>query len=392
MRRLTIFLFALPLFLQLQAQAPLATMPYEIYGDFMIIPIEINHSESLDFIFDTADGLTVLNNITADHLGLKSGKKQKGTGAGGLITGQLIKHQEVDIGTFAIEDVELYVTSLNHLEMALGRHIDGIIGYDLLKNYVVEISYDDKEFHIYDSKDFQYEGDGQEFDVKLTWSIPHIPAKVELVNGEVLEGEYWVDTGARTSLDFNTPLVHKHGLLDKVGEYYTYYTAGIGAKEAEHHKGRVKKLSFGDFSFDNVPTGLSEAARGIQSNKKVDGIIGDEILERFNITFDYPKKKMYFEPNALYDKEFLVDASGIGLQLDPTQSKVLIHEVHEHSPAMEAGLQVNDEITGVNGKPASNFSLVELREMLCEDGKILELEVSSGGAKKTIAIELKEVI
>ncbi|MEL6976642.1 MAG: PDZ domain-containing protein, partial [Bacteroidota bacterium] len=64
----------------------------------------------------------------------------------------------------------------------------------------------------------------------------------------------------------------------------------------------------------------------------------------------------------------------------------------EHSPAMEAGLQVNDEITGVNGKPASHFSLVELREMLCEDGEILELEVSSGGAKKTIALELKEVI
>jgi len=161
MKRLTIFLLALP-FLAL-GQTPLATMPYEIYGDFIIIPIQINHSEPLDFIFDTADGLTVLNNITADKLGLKSGKSQKGTGAGGLITGQLIKRQEVDIGTFAIKGVELYVTSLSHLEIALGRHIDGIIGYDLLKSYVVEISYGEKEFHIYNSKGFKYNGDGEEF-------------------------------------------------------------------------------------------------------------------------------------------------------------------------------------------------------------------------------------
>ena len=274
----------------------------------------------------------------------------------------------------------------------MGRHIDGIIGYDLLKNYVVEISYAEKEFHIYESKGFKYDGDGEEFDVKLTWSIPHIPARVELVTGEVLEGEYWVDTGARTSLDFNTPLVHKHDLLQKVGDYYTYYTAGIGAKEAEHHKGRVKKFSFGSFSFEQVPTGLSEAARGIQSNKKVHGIIGDEILERFDITFDYPKKKMYFEPNALYKKEFLVDASGIGLQLDPSQTKVLIHEVHEHSPAMEAGLKVNDEIVGVNGQPASDYSLVQLREMFCEAGTMVKLEVASAGEKKTINLKLREVI
>ena len=93
MKQLTILLLAVPFFVY--GQTPLATMPYEIYGDFIIIPIEINHSEKLDFIFDTADGLTVLNNITAAKLGLESGKRQKGTGAGGLITGQLIKHQEV---------------------------------------------------------------------------------------------------------------------------------------------------------------------------------------------------------------------------------------------------------------------------------------------------------
>ncbi len=367
-------------------------MPYEIYGDFIIIPIQINHSQELDFIFDTADGLTVLNNITAADLELESGKKKRETGAGSLLMGELIRHQEVDIGSFAIKDVELYVTSLKHLEIALGRHIDGIIGYDLLKNYVVEISYLDKEFHIYDSKTFKYNSYGEEFDVKLTWSIPHIPATVELVNGEVIEGEFWVDTGARTSLDFNTPLVHKENLLQKVGEYYTYYTAGIGAKEAEHHKGRVAKLSFGRFSFDDVPVGLSEAGKGIQSNKKVAGIIGDEILERFDITFDYPKKKMYFEPNGLYEKAFLVDASGIGLQLDQTQTKVLIHEVHEHSPAMEAGLKVDDEITQVNGKPTSEFSLVQLREMLCEEGEIIKLEIKSGADSRTVSLELREII
>ena len=228
MKRFAVILFSL-IATNILAQTPVATVPFELYGEHLFIKLTVNNStEELDFIFDTGDGLSVLSLETAERLDIKSDKKVKETSAGGRVTGYLVKHNTIHLDKIEIRNVKIYETSLKHLETAIGRKIDGIIGYDLLKNFVVEIDYNSMEFHIFDNSNYKYTGSGTPVKLKLKHAIPYVPGTVVLADGEILQGNFYLETGARTDLDFNSPFVKNNELESKVGDTYSlFFTKGL---------------------------------------------------------------------------------------------------------------------------------------------------------------------
>lgn len=370
------------------AQKPVASIPFEQFGDHIFIKLSVNSSAGLDYIFDTGDGLTVLNINKVGELGMASGTDAETTSAEGTIKGKLVKHNEISIAGAPLHNVAIYETSLNHLEMSIGRNIDGIIGYDILKNYVVNINYDDMTFNLYAPKGYNYSGGGTSFDIKLTSYIPHVKGKVKLVNGETLEGEFFVDTGAKATVDFNTPFVENNNLASKIGDSYIYLVAGLGKREYEHHRGKAASFEVGGYTFSDIPVGLSHAKSGIQNHKKISGILGNGLLDKFNITYDYHSKKMYWEKNSKYDEVFPVNASGMELQLSKDKSAVLIHKVFKGSAAEGAGLTVQSELEQVNGKNASEIGLAELRSIFSKSGNKVAIVVDG----KAIDLQLKAML
>lgn len=366
------------------AQSPVATIPMELYGDHTFIKVSVNGSEELDYIFDTGDGLAILDISKAAEIGIASGSDEVITSAEGSISGKKVKHNEFVIGGAPIHNVSLHETDLTHLEMSVGREIDGIIGYDLLKNYVVELNYDDMQMLLYDPRSYTYSGSGKSFAIKLTSFIPHISATTVFANGEKLDGEFFVDTGAKTTVDYNTPYVEKNLLASKIGESYIYLVAGLGSKEYEHHRGTVNSFSFGGFEYKNIPVGLSHAKHGIQNHKKISGILGGALLRQFNMVYDYHAKKMYWEPNQSFDKGFEVNCSGLELQLSKDKSQVLVHKVFENSPASEAGVAVDAVLESVNGQPAIEIGLADLRKILGSNGESVSLIID--GAKVDLTL------
>ena len=375
-------------FSTLFAQSPLTTLPFEVYGDHVFIKLKVNNSRDLDFIFDTGDGLSVLNIETARELGMAPGVDASTTSAEGTIKGKLVKHQKIEINNLELTNVKIYETSLNHLEMSIGRDIDGIIGYDMLKNYVISMNYDKNAMDIYDSSTYKYTGTGKAYPIKLTSQIPHIPASITLANGEVVSGEFFVNTGAKTTVDFNTPFVESNGLTGKVGNSYIYLVSGLGSKEYEHHEGKVNSFDFGGFSFENMPVGLSHAKSGLQNHKKIAGIIGGGLLRKFNIVYHYGGKKMYWEKNESYDSGFAINASGMTFQLSKDKSKVLINKVFENSPASAAGITLNAELNEVNGKSALEMGLADLRDLMKKDGSKVNVKIDG----KSYDLVLKSMI
>ncbi|MEO9964519.1 MAG: aspartyl protease family protein [Reichenbachiella sp.] len=369
----------------LLAQQPVASFPFEQYGAHSFIKVKINNSEELDFIFDTGDGLTVLNINRAKELGMTSGASATTTSAEGTISGKLVKHNELLVGGAEIHNVKVYETSLSHLEISIGRNIDGIIGYDILKSYVVSMNYDTKTIELYDPNGYSYKGNGKMMSINLTSFIPHIAGQVTLNNGEKIKGEFFVDTGAKATVDFNTPFVESNKLASKIGDSYIYLVAGLGDTEYEHHRGKVTSFDFEGFSFSDMPVGLSHAKHGIQNHKKVAGIIGSGVLSRFNIVYNYNEKKMYWEPGKTYKDAFPVNASGMELQLSKDKSKVLVHKVFENSPASEAGIAVDSELEMVNEKMATEIGLANLREIFSQDGATVTITI--GGEKTQMILK-----
>lgn len=370
------------------AQKPVASFPFEQYGDHSFIKVKVNNSEELDFIFDTGDGLTVLNIDRAKELGMTSGSTATTTSAEGTISGKLVKHNELTVGGAPVHNIKVYETSLTHLEISIGRNIDGIIGYDILNNYVVSMNFDTKMIELYNPKSYKYKGDGKMMSINLTSFIPHIAGQVTLANGEQLKGEFFIDTGAKATVDFNTPFVETNELASKIGDSYIYLVAGLGDTEYEHHRGKVKSFQFEGFSFDNMPVGLSHAKHGIQNHKKISGIIGSGVLSRFNIVYNYAEKKMYWEKAKSYADAFPVNASGIELQLSKDKSQVLVHKVFDNSPAYEIGVELDSVIEAVDGEDAIELGLAKLRDIFSQDGETVIVTIDG----EEIEMELKAML
>ena len=373
------------------AQAPLTTVPFTLHGDHIFVQLSVDHSDPLDFIFDTGDGLTVLDLNVAQDLGLDLKHVEYHESVQGLISGAIIKHNTLELNGMLMEkNIKVYSTSLNHLEISIGRNVDGIVGWDLLRHHPVTIDWDNNVIEVYADGDHPKLGTPIPF--KLVNSIPTIEATTVLNNGESITGTYFVNTGAGTSMDFNTPFAKANNIADKTGEHYSYLIKGLGDVETKHFEGRLKSFDMGGHVFNDIPIGISESMSGLQGDPKVAGIIGSRFLRQMNMVLDYSNNTIYFSENSLYGKKIPVNCSGLDVQMTEDKSGVLIHQVYEGSPAADAGVKQNDQLVSIDGKSAMEMGLIGIEEALKEIGATVELVIKSGGSEKTITITLKELI
>ena len=373
---------------QTNAQVKITSIPFELYGDHMFIKVSLDGSEELDFIFDTGSGLTVIDRDVADRLNLVKKEVKRNTTQNKF---QLIKHNKLEIKHFLMEsNINVYATDLRHLEMSLGKHFDGILGYDLLHHHTVHIDYDSLTMDIYDHGNGPKIGHAIPF--KLSTSIPTIYGKVVLNNNEAHEGRFFIMTGAGGTLDFNSPYAEKWDIIHKTGKHYSYFVKELEAKETEHFKGHVVSFEFGDQVVEDLPIGISKATSGIQADKKVAGIIGNRILREFNITIDVPDKMMWIEKNSHFGEKLNINSSGIDLQLSRDLKKVLVHQVIADSPASEAGIKVNAELLMVNGKDISEYALPDVRKVFRRSGESVDLVLSENGTERSVTLQMRSLI
>lgn len=375
------------------AQAPIVRAPLQVFGDHIFIKLSIDGSEPLDFIFDTGDGLTVIDTDVAGKLKLPMDHKATKTSAQGSVEGALIKHNYIEMEGVRLEsDIEVYATSLRHLEMSIGRNIDGIIGYDLLQHYAVEIDQLNHKFKLYKGETFQYKSIGDRFEMSFEKYIPYITATVNLNGTDVISGPFFVITGAGSTLDFNTKFAKKNDVVEKTGDHYAYLVKGLENTEALHYEGRINELKLGTIKYNELPIGISTAKKGVQANSKVYGIIGNRLLKTFTVVFDYKNKAMYMERVNGSNTEFHVNACGFEIQLNKDLTKVLVHRVYERGNAKKVGISLNDEIISLNGKAALDYTIPEINALLNEEDTTVELVLSRGGEMRTVTLELREII
>ena len=377
--------------IQVYAQKPLASAPFELFGDHIFIKLSVDGSEPLDFIFDSGAGYTAIDFEAAKKLKLKLSHKESIAGAQGLIKGATIKHNYITMGGIRLEsNVTIEAFNLKHLSISIGRPIEGIIGYDLLKHHVTRLNYDDMLLEIYPAESFPTKG--EKVIVKLHNAIPVIDAEVTLNNEETITGTFYMNTGAGTSLDFNSPFASANGIIKKTGKHYSYLVKGIESEETTHYEGRIKMFNADFYDFNNVPVGISQAKAGLQGDKKISGIIGNRILNRFNIVFDYANNVLYMQPNAMIDRKFAVNCSGLDVQMSEDMTKVFVHQVQEDGPGRAAGISTDDELLTINGKKVGELTLPEIKNLLRLPEEDAVLEVKSGDTVKKVTLDLEKLL
>lgn len=269
-------------------------IPLEIDNNIILMQVGVNNSKPLRFIFDTGASHTILHSRRGSELGLKPEEQVSGTATGGAIEGSLTSGVSLKVAGAQVSNQQIGMVDF---PVPPGFEFDGVIGYDFINEFVVEIDYLKKIMNLYDPRTYSYRGRGEV--IPLVLDDRRIPlAHVTIIppRGAPVNAILEVDTGADRAFIFNSPFVKKHGLLSAMTDTTESASRGAGG-EQQIVVGRARSAQMGRFVFNNPTVGLILDAEGAGASEENDGVIGGEIFRRFKVIIDYSRRRMILEPN-----------------------------------------------------------------------------------------------
>lgn len=277
-------------------------IPLELDGNIIFLRVSVNNSKPLKFIFDTGASHSVISSERAAELGLKTEGQASGSGTGGAIQASLIKGVSLSVPGAEVSNQLIASMSFGGSPV----EFDGVIGYDFINQFVVEIDYQNKIMNLYNPRTFAYSGRGEVILLILKGRrTPLVHTKIILEGRAPVEAKLEVDTGADGTFVINSPFVRKQSLLAAFPK--TVQGSGVGAGgEQALLVGRVKAVQLGRLIIDNPTVGLSLDTEGSGASEENDGLIGGEIFRRFKMILDYSRKRMILEPNSSFNDPYEV--------------------------------------------------------------------------------------
>src|SRR5687767_7921045 len=121
--------------------------------------VGVNNSRPLRFIFDTGASHTILHSRRGAELGLKpAGEELSGNATGGTIRGRMTSGVSLKVAGAEVSNQQV---GLVDFPVPPGFEFDGVIGYDFINDFVVEIDYLKKVMNLYDPRTYSYRGRGE---------------------------------------------------------------------------------------------------------------------------------------------------------------------------------------------------------------------------------------
>lgn len=275
-------------------------IPLELDGNIIFLRVSVNNSKPLKFIFDTGASVSVINQPRAAELGLKPTGQMRGDATGGAIQAALI--EGVSLSVPGAEVSNQLIASMPF--PASPVEFDGVIGYDFINQFVVELDYRNKIMNLYSPRAYSYSGSGGIIPLLLKGRrTPLVRTKIIMEGRAPVEARLELDTGADGTFVINSPFVKKQKLLQAIPKTAQSSGSGAGGEQARL-VGRVKALHLGRFILNNPTVGLSLDTEGSGASAENDGLIGGEIFRRFKVILDYSRRRMILEPNESFNDPF----------------------------------------------------------------------------------------
>lgn len=340
------------------------SVKFQHVGNLILIPVQINGSVPLNFVVDTGSPYTIITNIDAiNYFNLNKGRPVKISGLGKNshhLDAYLSHNNTIKVGDAASNSTDIVLLFEKDFDLSsrFGIPIYGIIGYDLLKEFVVEVNYSKGKASFY-KHGFFYEKKSrklrkfEEIPMKIERKKPYLELNSE-IDGIQLSLKLLIDTGSWDAVwlfenakeNINIPNLH-------IDDYLGFGLNG----EIHGKKSRINALQFGSNKIEN-PTASFPDSMSVANIQKLDrnGTLGSEILRRFTTIYDYKNQKLYIKKNNKFREEFHYNMAGLELyQPYPNLPYLEVVYVRENSPAALAGLKEGDAIRYVNGKKIGIF-------------------------------------
>lgn len=355
-------------------------------GGTIIIKAQLdNFGDTLNFVLDTGSGGISLDSTTADELQLPKVKTDRSIrGIAGMRTVDFIYKRSLKLVGLTVDSLDFHINNYDILTSAYGVKIDGIIGYSFFRRYIVKINYDDYTIEVYKPGSIHYPSGGY----MLHPDFNMLPVVTTTITDNTISKESFIfDTGAGLNMLLSDDYVSDSSIISKKRKQFLTQAEGLGGKKMMHTT-VIKKVALGPYKFRWVPVYIFKDEYNVTSYPKMGGVIGNDILRRFNLIINYPDGKIHIKPNSHFFDDFDYSYTGLGLyQID---GLIRIEDVVADSPADKAGFKQDDIIFSVDG----NFSLnIQVYKQLMQNaGNNVKIIVKRAGEFITLNLEIQHLM
>ena len=343
-----------------------------------------NFPDSLNFILDTGSGGISLDSLTAVYFGIKPEPSSRTIrGIGGIKSVSFLYNQQLHLNGLTVDSLNFHVNNYEMLTSVYGEKIDGIIGYSFLSRYIVKIDYDSLQLEVWSPGSIKYPRGGFLFRPNIT-TLPVNTARIK--DAEIVSSRFLYDIGAGLCIMLSTDFVKDSSLLHRKRKLYVKQAEGLGGK-IDMHITAIKEFKLGPYRFKNVPVYVFEDTYNITSYPYLGGLIGNDLLRRFNCILNYGSRQFYIVPNSHFNAPFDYSYSGIELYL--IDGQIVIGDVAKGSPAERAGLQEGDVVIGIN--KLLSGSLQQMKDAINRSGTRVKLLVQRNGELQQFEFKIHNI-
>ena len=366
----------------------LSSFPFKQFsGGVVVLRARINDlPDSLNFIMDTGSGGISLDSMSSEKLGIKTVPSEKTIrGIAGIRNVRFANNNTLRLPGLRVDSLNFHINDYEILSSVYGEHIDGIIGYSFFMRYIVKINYDSSKIYVYSKGSIKYPKGGYLLRPLLV-SIPIQSGRIRDQDQDVF-GRFYFDTGAGLCLLLSSDFVSDSLKFGPRKKMLHTQAEGLGGK-AQMKITTIREFRLGPYRFRKVPAYIFDDDYNVTSYPYLGGLIGNDLLRRFNIIINYEKRDIHLLPNTHYRDPFDYAYTGLGFYF--YDGEIRVTDIMKGSPAEAAGFKIDDIIMAMDNNFSKNVQTY--KNLLQNQGEKIKVLVFRDGLPLMLTIKVRSIL
>jgi hypothetical protein len=198
---------------------------------------------------------------------------------------------------------------------------------------------------------------------------------------------YYMDTGAGLCMLFSQDFLKDSGILLPKRKLFATQAEGIGGKKSMQVT-VIKEVRVGPYRFRKVPVYIFDDDFNVTSYPVLGGLLGNDIMRRFNAVFNYGEQLVHIKPNDAYTEAFDYAYTGLGMYVIDGVIKIV--DVIKGSPGDKAGFLPDDNIISINNSISNDIQVY--KTLLQRANTKFRIVVLRNGALVSLKLHIRSIL